>query len=170
MAAHVAGRGRELEQLGDHLHGRYRELTEREDGGPGRADGPRRSAGRPIRLPVVPGWPKNQTGDARERNIVFVIPGRNRGEAVMMGDHYDTAYMEDVYEAAPTAMGCGRQRGERTTTTPRAPRSFAADVLLPLAREGKLERDVWLVHLTGEEFPPTAWARGRWCARWSKAI
>ena len=25
--------------------------------------------------------------------------------------------------------------------------------LLPLARAGKLERDVWLVHLTGEEFP-----------------
>ncbi len=30
---------------------------------------------------------------------------------------------------------------------------LAAETLLPLARAGKLARDVWLVHLTGEEFP-----------------
>src|SRR5262249_21040631 len=30
---------------------------------------------------------------------------------------------------------------------------LAAERLLPLARAGKLERDVWLIHLTGEEFP-----------------
>ena len=29
----------------------------------------------------------------------------------------------------------------------------AAPVFLKLAKEGLLERDVWLVHLTGEEFP-----------------
>ena len=29
----------------------------------------------------------------------------------------------------------------------------AAPIFLKLAREGKLERDVWLLHLTGEEFP-----------------
>jgi Zn-dependent M28 family amino/carboxypeptidase len=31
---------------------------------------------------------------------------------------------------------------------------LAAEQLLPLARAGTLERDVWLVHLTGEEYPP----------------
>ena len=30
---------------------------------------------------------------------------------------------------------------------------LAADVLLSMSRRGKLKRDVWLVHLTGEEFP-----------------
>jgi hypothetical protein len=30
---------------------------------------------------------------------------------------------------------------------------LTAERLLPLAKAGKLERDVWLVHLTGEEFP-----------------
>jgi hypothetical protein len=28
---------------------------------------------------------------------ILGIPGKNRGEAVVMGDHYDTAYMEDYY-------------------------------------------------------------------------
>ena len=30
---------------------------------------------------------------------------------------------------------------------------LAAEHLLPLAAAGKLERDVWLIHLTGEEYP-----------------
>ena len=47
------------------------------------------------------GWAANQEeGGETERNIVVVIPGKNRSEAVVMGDHYDTAYMEDVYEVA----------------------------------------------------------------------
>ena len=29
--------------------------------------------------------------------LVVVIPGRDRRRAVIMGDHYDTAYMEDHY-------------------------------------------------------------------------
>jgi hypothetical protein len=100
------------------------------------------------------GWSKNQTGGARERNVVFVIPGKNRGEAVIMADHYDTAYMEDVYEEdrggdGLRAPASGADDNHSATTA----LLLAADVLLPLARDGKLERDVWLVHLTGEEFP-----------------
>ena len=43
------------------------------------------------------GWKNNQEGHTHERDLLIVIPGRNRSEAVIMADHYDTAYMEDVY-------------------------------------------------------------------------
>jgi len=71
-----------------------------------------------------------------------------------MGDHYDTAYMEDVYEKERggdglRAAAAGADDNHSATTA----LCMAADALLPLSRDGKLERDVWLVHLTGEEFP-----------------
>lgn len=100
-------------------------------------------------------WRRNQEHpEGAERNIVVVIPGRNRGEAVIMGDHYDTAYMEDVYDPERggdklRAAAAGADDNHSAT----AALMLAADVLLPLSREGLLERDVWLVHLTGEEFP-----------------
>jgi len=43
------------------------------------------------------GWKANQEGSEYERNILVVIPGKNRREAVVMADHYDTAYMGDVF-------------------------------------------------------------------------
>ncbi len=68
-----------------------------------------------------------------------------------MADHYDTAYMEDVYKdgkgprlAAP---------GSDDNTSASVALLMAAPVLLELSREGKLGCDVWLVHLTGEEYP-----------------
>jgi Zn-dependent M28 family amino/carboxypeptidase len=100
------------------------------------------------------GWAKNQTGEERERNVFLLIPGRDRREAVIMADHYDTAYMEDLYEPS---RGGDRLRAAAVGADDNASATsallLAADVLLPLAREGRLERDVWLVHLTGEEFP-----------------
>jgi len=44
------------------------------------------------------GWKANQDGSEYERNILVVIPGKNRKEAVVMADHYDTAYMGDVFD------------------------------------------------------------------------
>src|SRR6185369_7586179 len=89
-----------------------------------------------------------------ERNIVMMIPGRNRGEAIVMADHYDTAYMEDVYYPEKggdllRAPACGADDNHSATTA----LLLAAEHLLELSRAGKLERDVWLVHLTGEEYP-----------------
>src|SRR5204863_6872075 len=49
------------------------------------------------------GWRMNQDAEA-ERDLLIVIPGRNRREAVIMSDHYDTAYMEDRYDKL---TGCG---------------------------------------------------------------
>jgi hypothetical protein len=83
-----------------------------------------------------------------------VIPGKNRSEAVVMGDHYDTAYMEDVYEVARGGTGARvSAQGADDNASATATLLLATRVFLELAREGKLERDVWLVHLTGEEFP-----------------
>ena len=39
----------------------------------------------------------------------------------------------------------------------------AAPVLLRLSKEGKLERDVWLIHLTGEEFPSDCMGARNFC-------
>ncbi|HVU52196.1 MAG TPA: M28 family peptidase [Polyangia bacterium] len=150
-----AAHRRDLARLGDDLHERHRKLVEKH-GMQGRA----RIADHRFRwqthfdMSWSEGWASNQSHKAHERNIVVVIPGRNRGEAVIMGDHYDTAYMEDVYEEDRGGDGlrvaaAGADDNHSATTA----LLLAADVLLPLAREGRLERDVWLVHLTGEEFP-----------------
>jgi len=150
-AAHRCDLGR----LGDELHARYRALIDKH-GMQGRA----RVADHRFRWETdfdfswSDGWAKNQSRAAHERNVVLVIPGRDRGEAVVMGDHYDTAYMEDVYEEdrggdGLRAAAAGADDNHSATTA----LLLAADVLLPMARDGRLERDVWLVHLTGEEFP-----------------
>jgi hypothetical protein len=150
---HVAER-RDLEALGDHLHAHYRALIERH-GMTGRAEVVDHVFrwDTDFELPWMEGWARNR-GAASERNIVVMIPGRQRGEAVIMGDHYDTAYMEDVYDAdrggdTLRAPALGADDNHSATTA----LMLAAEHLLPLARDGKLARDVWLVHLTGEEFP-----------------
>jgi len=150
-----AAQRRDLERLGDELHVRYRALLEKHQ-----MTGRACVADHRFRWETdfdfswSEGWAKNQSHQAHERNIVLVIPGRDRGEAVIMGDHYDTAYMEDVFEEDRGGDGlrvaaAGADDNHSATTA----LLLAADVLLPLAREGRLARDVWLVHLTGEEFP-----------------
>ncbi len=148
----VAHERRDLEALGDHLHARYRALIA--EHGVGEVVDHAFRWETDFAFPWMEGWAKNQAGAPRERNIVMMIPGRRRDEAVIMGDHYDTAYMEDVYDAdrggdmlrAP-ALGADDNHSATTALL------LAAERLLPLAKAGKLERDVWLVHLTGEEFP-----------------
>jgi len=100
--------------------------------------------------PWMGGWKNNQDAEA-ERNLVVVIPGRNRGEAVIMADHYDTAYMQDRYDADGGARlsACGADDNYSAT----ASLMLAAPIFLEMSRQGKLGCDVWLVHLTGEEFP-----------------
>jgi hypothetical protein len=146
---------RDLEALGDHLHARYRDLIAAH-GMTGRAEvlDHRFRWETDFVFPWSDGWAKNDDGRGHERNIVVMIPGANRGEAVIMGDHYDTAYMEDVYDAdrggdTLRAPAAGADDNHSATTA----LLLAAEQLLPLAAAGKLERDVWLVHLTGEEFP-----------------
>jgi hypothetical protein len=99
------------------------------------------------------GWLLNQDG-AAERDLVAVIPGRDRTRAVIMADHYDTAYMADRYEPADGGCGariaaCGADDNHSAT----AAMMLAAPIFLAMSRAGRLGCDVWLVHLTGEEFP-----------------
>jgi hypothetical protein len=99
------------------------------------------------------GWRKNQDCDA-ERDILVMIPGRDRSQAVIMADHYDTAYMVDKFD--PDWGGCGARMaacGADDNHSATAAMMLAAPIFLQMSKQGKLGCDVWLVHLTGEEFP-----------------
>ncbi|HET9991276.1 MAG TPA: M28 family peptidase, partial [Kofleriaceae bacterium] len=155
QAAHIHVHDRnDLVALGDHLHARYRDLIAAA-GMNGKAE----VVDHVFRwetdfaFPWMEGWAANADKPA-ERNIVMMIPGKRRDQAVVMGDHYDTAYMEDVYYEESggdllRAPAAGADDNHSATTA----LLLAAERLLPLAKAGKLERDVWLIHLTGEEYP-----------------
>lgn len=103
---------------------------------------------------IYGGWKDNQNGVTYERNILVVIPGKNRKQAVVFGDHYDTAYMEDLYEKERGGTGVHHAaNGADDNHSASATLLQAAPIFLKLSKEGKLEKDVWLIHLTGEEFP-----------------
>ena len=100
------------------------------------------------------GWLRNQGAEPQERDLIVIIPGRRRDQAVIMADHYDTAYMEDRYRehanrGGPRLSAPGADDNGSAT----AALLMAAPCLLALSRAGRLACDVWLVHLTGEEFP-----------------
>ncbi len=110
------------------------------------------------------GWADNLKNDFYERNILVIIPGKNHNQAVIMGDHYDTAYMEDIYEKEKGGSGArlsanGADDNYSATST----LLQAAPVLIKLSKEGRLERDIWLIHLTGEEFPSDCMGARNFC-------
>jgi len=82
-------------------------------------------------------------------NLIAVIPGTGKDAArrpVVMADHIDTAFCDEVFEKNKTRV-----------SAPGADDNLSATgVLLRAAeslRQKHLTHDVWLVHLTGEEFP-----------------
>jgi hypothetical protein len=100
------------------------------------------------------GWKKNQERTLHERDLIVVIPGRDRGRAVIMADHYDTAYMLDRYD--PNYGGSGARlaaAGADDNHSATAALMQAAPLFLDMSRKKQLGCDVWLIHLTGEEFP-----------------
>jgi hypothetical protein len=106
-----------------------------------------------LEYPWMGGWRKNQKAEA-ERNLLIMIPGQNRREAVIMADHYDTAYMLDRFDK--DFGGCGARLsacGADDNYSATAAMMLAAPIFLEMSRQGKLGCDIWLVHLTGEEFP-----------------
>lgn len=147
---------RDLDALAAHLGRRHKELIERH-GMTGRA-----WTGEQVfrwttdfDFSWSQSWRENMQ-KARERNVVVYIPGRRRREVVVMADHYDTAYMEDLYGSRKGVDGDGLRAsaaGADDNHSATAALLEAAQALLPLAKAGKLERSVLLVHLTGEEFP-----------------
>jgi len=100
------------------------------------------------------GWKANQEGRAEERSLMVVIPGRERRRAVIMADHYDTAYMENVYYRDKGGSGARLSApGADDNHSATAALMRAAPIFCELSRKGLLGCDIWLVHLTGEEFP-----------------
>jgi hypothetical protein len=100
------------------------------------------------------GWVNNQDGKTYERNIVVRIPGKDSGQAVIMADHYDTAYMYDRYEKKAGGTGARiAASGADDNHSATAALMLAAPIFLELSKAGRLGCDIWLVHLTGEEFP-----------------
>lgn len=82
-----------------------------------------------------------------QTNLIAVIPGSDPdGRPVLMADHIDTAFCEDIYDAT----------GERVSAPGADDNVSATAVLLRAAeilRGMGPEHEIWLVHLTGEEFP-----------------
>lgn len=145
---------RDLELLGDFLLNYYRKLAQKTRVAALVGEMPFRWQ-TDFEFPWMGGWQLCQTGEALQRNIVAVIPGENRREAIVMADHYDTAYMEDVY-----GYRSGKNDGARLAASgaddnhsATAALMLGAEIFMDLSREGKLKRDIWIVHLTGEEFP-----------------
>ena len=146
---------RDLDALGDYLLAYYRGLIARSG-----LRGSALAGDLPFRwrtdfdFPWMEGWRANQTGSGRERNLLVVIPGNDRRRAVIMADHYDTAYMEDLYyreRGGKLARVAAAGADDNHSAT--AALMLAAPVFVKLSRAGRLRCDVWLVHLTGEEFP-----------------
>jgi hypothetical protein len=162
---------RDLDILGDWLLAHYRKLIA-SHGMQGKA-----IAGElPFRWQTdfdfswMDGWLVNQMGRTRERNLLVVIPGKDRSRAIIMADHYDTAYMEDLYyKEKEGEAGRVAAAGADDNHSATAALMLAAPVFLKLSRAGKLNCDVWLVHLTGEEFRLTVWAPVTWHSPWWKA-
>jgi len=156
---------RDLEQLGDYLINRHRNAIAKA-GMEGKAFCGELPFGwkTDFAFDAFGGWKRNHEGHTYERNILVVIPGKNRNEAVVMGDHYDTAYMEDVYDKDNGGSGArisanGADDNYSATST----LLQAAPIFLKMASEGKLERDIWLIHLTGEEFPSDCMGARNFC-------
>ena len=156
---------RDLETLGDYLISRHRKVIS--DAG---MEGKAYCGELPFKwhtdfdLPIYGGWQGNQDGKMHERNLLVVIPGKNRKQAVVLGDHYDTAFMEDVYEKGKGGSGARlAANGADDNYSACSTLLQAAPVFLKLSRDGKLERDIWLIHLTGEEFPADCMGARNFC-------
>jgi hypothetical protein len=163
--ARLVHRHRDLEALGDYLIGRHRQAI-RDAGMEGKA-----VCGEiPFQwktdfdFSLFGGWKDNQEGRTCERDILVVVPGKNRREAVVLADHYDTAYMEDVYDKSRGGTGARiAAAGADDNHSATATLLQALPVFLKLAKAGRLERDVWLLHLTGEEFPADCMGARHFC-------
>lgn len=156
---------RDLESMGDHLVKYYRELV----GERGMSDIVD-IGDMPFRWQTqfpfawMGGWLNNQDGRTHERNLLVVIPGRDRGRAVVMADHYDTAYMYDHYDRHEGGYGARLSApGADDNCSATAALMLGAQAFLDLSRQGKLACDIWLLHLTGEEYPAEGLGACRMC-------
>lgn len=79
-------------------------------------------------------------------NLIAIIKGTERGPPVVMADHIDAACEEDTFDKTRRRV---TTHGADDNATATATLLAAATVL----RDAHPRHDIWLVHLTGEEFP-----------------
>jgi hypothetical protein len=156
---------RDLERLGDYLLAYYARLAASQN----MADVVQIGE-LPFRwhteypFPWMGGWRLNQDDEIYERNLLVMIPGRDRSRAVIMADHYDTAYMHDCYDREYGGVGARLSaQGSDDNCSATAALMLGARPFLELSKQGKLDCDVWLVHLTGEEYPAEGLGTCRMC-------
>jgi hypothetical protein len=81
-----------------------------------------------------------------QSNLIAIIKGTSGGPPIVMADHIDAACEEDTFE-----------KTRRRVTSPGADDNATATAALLAAaavlQNARPKRDIWLVHLTGEEFP-----------------
>jgi Peptidase family M28 len=156
---------RDLDRLGDYLLARHKEAIHRAG-----MDGKALCGELPFLwktdfdFPLFGGWKSNQVNALHERDILVVIPGKKHDQAVVLADHYDTAYMEDLYDRSRGGTGArSAAAGADDNYSATATLLQAAPIYLDLAKEGRLESDIWLLHLTGEEFPSDCLGARHFC-------
>jgi hypothetical protein len=156
---------RDLDRLGDYLITRHRESIQKAG-----MQGQAFCGELPFHwktdfaFPLFGGWKSNQDDRLHERDILVVIPGKDRSQAVVLADHYDTAYMEDMYDKTRGGSGArSSAAGADDNYSASAVLLQAAPIYLQLAKEGLLEKDIWLLHLTGEEFPADCLGARHFC-------
>ncbi|HEX7839373.1 MAG TPA: M20/M25/M40 family metallo-hydrolase [Kofleriaceae bacterium] len=81
-----------------------------------------------------------------ESNLIAIIQGTEGGPPVVMADHIDAACEEDTFARTHRRV---TTHGADDNATATAALLGAAAVL----RDAHPRHDIWLVHLTGEEFP-----------------
>jgi len=164
--ADLAHHRRDLDALADHLLGYYRQAVREAGVGDARVGDLPFCWTTDFDFAWMGGWLHNQSGTPRERNLIAVIPGRDRSQAVVMADHYDTAYMEDRFERGRGGDGARlAAAGADDNHSATAAMMLAAPIFLDLSRAGALACDIWLVHLTGEEFPADCLGARQLCQR-----
>ena len=156
---------RDLERLGDYLLSRYHAAIAQAG-----MQGQALAGDLPFKwrtdfdFPRFGGWQSNQAGHACERDLLVVIPGKDHAHPVVLADHYDTAYIEDLYDKSRSGTGARKSAaGSDDNHSATAALLQAAPIYLELAKQGKLERDIWLLHLTGEEFPADCLGARHFC-------
>lgn len=156
---------RDLDKLGDYLIGRYQRMIADYGMNDHTIVGELAFKWHTLfDFPQYGGWVGNQSGNLHERNLLVIIPGKNRNQAVVFGDHYDTAYMEDIYDKGKGGSGAHlAARGADDNYSASSTLLQAAPIFMQLSKEGKLERDIWLIHLTGEEFPSDCMGARNFC-------
>jgi Zn-dependent M28 family amino/carboxypeptidase len=72
--------------------------------------------------------------------------------------------MEDIYEKERGGSGARLSaHGADDNYSASSTLLQAAPIFLKLSKKGKLERDIWLIHLTGEEFPSDCMGARNFC-------